>query len=179
MQKEKKHSFFDIIRDYLFTIILCIIITCLFRTFILQSVTVHGQSMYPTFIGAEENSDQKGDFLLVSKFPYLLNEPERFDIVVISSEILQKKIIKRIIGLPGEMILIKNGQVYINGELLEESYCLENILDPGIAETEILIKENEYFILGDNCNNSLDSRSELIGCINKKYILGKVIKKIE
>jgi signal peptidase I len=101
---------------------------------------------------------------------------ERFDVVVFNPENGQHdSYIKRIIGLPGEKVRIDEmGNIYIDGEILNENYGKETINDPGNAVTEITLGKNEYFVLGDNRNDSLDSRNELIGCISEYNIIGKV-----
>ena len=81
--------------------------------------------------------------------------------------------IKRIIGLPGERVKIQDGQIYINGSVLEESYGKEKIQDPGVAAKEIQLGTDEYFVLGDNRNASSDSRKEEVGMIKRDKIGGK------
>ncbi|MEG0961784.1 MAG: signal peptidase I, partial [Lachnospiraceae bacterium] len=82
--------------------------------------------------------------------------------------------IKRVIGLPGEKVQIaENGSIYINGSILEESYGKETMINPGTALEEITLGEKEYFVLGDNRNNSKDSRDPSVGVIHKKDIIGK------
>ena len=76
-------------------------------------------------------------------------------------------------ALPGETVQIKNGKVYIDGELLEEDDSYDKIADAGIAENEIVLDDNEYFVLGDNRNSSEDSRSGNIGAVSKDTIIGK------
>ena len=82
--------------------------------------------------------------------------------------------IRRVIGLPGESVLIKDGKIYINGELYEETGDYPDISNPGLAETSISLESGEYFVLGDNRNNSEDSRYSDIGNIKKNYIVGKL-----
>ena len=114
-----------------------------------------------------------GDQLIVEKLSYYFNDPERYDVIVFPfSE--NVSYIKRIIGLPGEIIQIKNGEVYLNGELLEDDFGKEErIEDPGLAEEEIVLAEDEYFVLGDNRNASVDSRREEVGLIKRSQIEGK------
>ena len=87
--------------------------------------------------------------------------------------------IKRIIGLPGESIRIDyEGNIYINGEVLEENYGAEGILDPGRAETEVVLGEDEFFVMGDNRNHSMDSRDISVGSIKKSDITGRAFVRI-
>ena len=79
---------------------------------------------------------------------------------------------KRVVAVPGDTLYIKNGILYVNGET-QEDYFNDKIAEPGLAENEIILGDDEYFVIGDNCNNSEDSRSANIGNIQKKYIIGK------
>lgn len=150
-------------------ILIVVAVTFLLVEFVGQRTEVSGSSM--------ESTLHDGDNLIVDKISYFFEEPERFDIVVFPYKGINSDeeiyYIKRIIGLPGEKINISNGLIYINGELLEESYGLsgELILNPGRAEKEIQLAEDEYFVLGDNRNNSSDSRE--IGNIKREDIVGK------
>ena len=129
-------------------------------------VVVNGVSMQPTL------SD--GDNLIVDKLSYRFHDPDRFDIIVFPQED-GRYFIKRIIGLPGENVRIdEDGFIYINGEKLQESYGKEVMLDPGLAKDGIQLGADEYFVLGDNRNNSEDSRYADIGNVKKKYIVGKL-----
>lgn len=136
-------------------------------TFIGQRVVVSGSSMEPYL------SD--GDMKIVNKVKYRFSEPERFDVIVFPNpNDTSSFLIKRIIGLPGETIQIRKGTIYINGEVLHEDYGLEVMRDEGIALEKINIGTGEYFVLGDNRNNSLDSRNMTIGLISKENIIGRV-----
>ena len=147
-------------------ILLIIGITYLIITYIGQRTKVDGHSMEPTL------SD--GDNLIVDKLSYRFRDPERYDIIVFPYKYQENTYyIKRIIGLPGETVQVKNGEVYINGELLGETYGAESMTNSGIAEEPITLGENEYFVLGDNRNNSEDSRYANIGNVKKDYIIGK------
>lgn len=136
-------------------------------TFIGQRTQVSGNSMNPTL--------QHKDNLLIDKISYRFNDPKRFDIIVF--EYLEEPgthYVKRIIGLPGETIQIKDSLIYVNGEVLEEHFGAEAMLMEGIAKDEITLGEDEYFVLGDNRNHSKDSRDELVGAVKKDQIIGKV-----
>ena len=141
-------------------------------TYVGQRVSVIGVSMEPTLV--------EDDHLLVDKLSYRFNDPERFDIVVFPY-IYEKNTyyIKRIIGLPGETVLIdKNGQIFIDGELLEEGYGKEVIRNPGRAYEPITLKDDEYFVLGDNRNDSTDSRDPNVGNLKRSRITGKAFMRV-
>ena len=124
-----------------------------------------------------ENVLKQGDMVVMEKF----SEIRRFDIVVFPFQGSDVFYIKRIIGLPGETIRIdEDGNIYVNGEILEEDYGYETIVPAmiGRAGEEIKLGEDEYFLMGDNCNNSEDSRYVNIGNISKKEINGKVVFRI-
>jgi len=139
-------------------------------TFIGQRVQVDGQSM--------ESTLQDKDNLICDKLSYRFTDPKRFDIVVIyPDDTKSKRWIKRIIGLPGETVRIDNdGNIYINGEILEESYGREVIQDPGLAAQEIQLGDDEYWCMGDNRNHSSDSR--VIGPVPRNHIIGKAFIRI-
>lgn len=145
--------------------VIIIVVVILIRSFIATPVRVDGSSMNPTL--------HNNDILLLKKFDKSI---DRFDIVVIKYE--KSKLVKRVIGLPGERVKIsitKVGNNYvskilINGEVLSENYGNAQMIESGIASSEIVLGDDEYFVLGDNRNNSADSR--IIGVINKKSITG-------
>ena len=148
-------------------LVFVIVVSWLIITFVTQRTEVQGSSMEPHL--------HNGENIMVDKLSYRFHDPERFDIIVF--RYLYKKntfYIKRVIGLPGETVQIADGVIYINGEPLEEDYGLEEITNPGRALEPITLGEDEYFVLGDNRNNSEDSRYANIGNIKKEYIIGKV-----
>ncbi|MGN0307143.1 MAG: signal peptidase I [Lachnospiraceae bacterium] len=148
--------------------LLVVLLACyLIVRYIGQRTEVVGSSMETTL------SD--GDNLIVDKISYRLGEPKRFDIIVFPYQYDKDTFyIKRIIGMPGERVYIDDkGTIYINGEILEESYGREIINSPGLAAEEIQLGEDEYFVLGDNRNNSSDSRDISVGNIHRRDILGK------
>ena len=136
-------------------------------TFVGQRSRVSGSSMEPTL------SD--GDNLIVDKISYRLHDPERFDIIIFPYQYEENTYyIKRIIGLPGETVYINDaGEIYINGTLLKENYGLETIQNPGLASEPITLGDDEYFVMGDNRNNSTDSRFASVGEIKRQDIIGK------
>ena len=135
--------------------------------FVVQRTVVDGQSM--------ENTLHDGDNLLVDKISYRFKDPARFDIIVFPYQYKEHTYyIKRVIGLPGETVSITdNGIIMINGKQLQESYGKEVIRDPGLAADPVTLGEDEYFVLGDNRNNSSDSRDPSVGVIKRKDILGR------
>lgn len=142
-------------------------ITYLVIHFVGQRTQVQGESMEPTL--------QNGDNLIVDKITYRFRDPKRFDIIVFPFQYKEDTYyIKRIIGLPGETVQITmDGTIYIDGEVLKEGYGKEVILDPGNAYSPLTLGEDEYFVLGDNRNNSSDSRSSSVGVIHRNDIIGR------
>ncbi len=140
-------------------------ITFLIIHFVGQRTVVNGVSMQPTL------SD--GDNLIVDKLSYRFRDPDRFDIIVFPQGD-GRYFIKRIIGLPGENVRIdEDGSIYIDGEKLSESYGKEVIQDPGLAKDGIELGADEYFVLGDNRNDSMDSRMAEVGPIVGERIIGR------
>ena len=165
----------NIVKEILSTIAylaVIFVLTFLFITFVAQRTEVSGSSMEPTL--------QDRDSLLVDKLSYRFRDPHRYDIVIFPYQYGTKQyFIKRVIGLPGETIRVDyDGKIYINGSVLEENYGAEVILDPGRASTEITLGEDEYFVMGDNRNHSMDSRDVSVGNIHKKDILGRALIRI-
>lgn len=124
-----------------------------------------------------ENTLHNGDNLIVDKLSYRFRDPERFDIIVFPFQYQANTYyIKRIIGLPGETVrIMEDGSIYINGEKMEESYGRE-VIQPetiGRAAEPIVLGEDEYFVMGDNRNNSSDSRTDIVGNIKREDIIGK------
>ncbi len=135
--------------------------------FAVERTTMVGDSM--------RNTLQNNDKIIVNKFSYRFSKPERFDVVVFKQSDKEHSYlnVKRIIGLPGETIQIENGNVYINGEMITEPMATEEIKNSGLAADAITLEDNEYFVLGDNRNNSEDSRFANIGNILFDDIIGK------
>lgn len=151
-----------------------IIFSCVYiiPNFVLQRTIVEGKSM--------ENTLSDGDHLYVEKISYRLGLLKRFDIIVFYpyGRDHEDYYVKRIIGLPGETVQIIDGKIYINGEVLEENYGKEPILDPGRAVQPITLADDEYFVLGDNRNISKDSRYPNVGNVKKENIGGKAFFRV-
>lgn len=151
---------------WLLYIVLIIAFTWGVVTFVGQRTEVSGSSMETTL------SDK--DQLIVDKMTYRFRDPKRYDIVVFPYQYQDNTYyIKRIIGLPGETVQILSGMVYIDGMRLDEHYGNEIMENPGIAEEPLTLGEDEYFVLGDNRNNSSDSRASDVGLIHRKDLIGR------
>jgi signal peptidase I len=127
-----------------------------------------------------ENTLSDNDHLFVDKISYRFKDPQRFDIIVFPPQYdPDTYYIKRIIGLPGETVQIDtDGNIYIDGEILEESYGKEVIQNPGRAIEPVVLGDDEYFVMGDNRNNSSDSRDPAVGNIKREDIIGKAFIRI-
>ena len=161
----------DKIKERIKIIVTAIVIAVTVSIFV-QPVLVDGSSMFPTL--------KDKDYLIVNKFMYKLDEPEREDIIVAKSKLLDennknKKIVKRIIGLSNDHVVIKDGYVYVNDKKLEEEY-LDDFYTMG--NIDIIVPNDEIFVLGDNRSNSRDSRDSSIGTIEISDIIGKVAIRI-
>lgn len=158
-----------------FLAVLCIAAAFFLSMFINSNIahqtTIEGGSMEPVL--------KNNDSVIIQKLSYYWEDPGRYDIIVfpISDRDEDGKriyYIKRIIGLPGEIVQIINGSVYINGKKLDDDiYSDEKIEDPGIAESPVQLAEDEYFVLGDNRNMSTDSRYTYVGMVKREDIEGE------
>ncbi len=152
-------------------LIFAVIVAILMMIFARPSF-VRGVSMMGTF--------KEGDLVLVERITQLYSEPERFDIIVAESDLLteagdKKNLIKRVIGLPGDSVIIKDGNVYINGEKLEEDYLYEGSTG---GEFEGVVPDEHLFIMGDNRYHSNDSRAESVGFVSYDRLRGRVYMRI-
>ena len=167
----KERSILGELLSWLIYIVIVVILSLGIITFIGQRTKVSGHSMETTL------SD--GDNLIVDKISYRFRDPERFEIIVFPFQYEEHTYyIKRIIGLPGETVQIKDGEVYINGELLGETYGKEKMDYAGRASEPITLGDDEYFVLGDNRNNSKDSRYEDVGNISRDRLIGRAFIRI-
>ncbi len=137
--------------------IVIVVVVVLIRTFIITPVRVDGDSM--------KNTLKNGDILLL----YKLSSINRFDIIVLDEEKDNEKIIKRVIGMPGETVAIKKDKIYINDKVIDDEYAYGETSD----YNKVTLRDNEYFILGDNRLISKDSR--YFGPIKENEIKGKIV----
>ncbi len=168
------------VRDYLnqsgakkiliwaFQILVAILLAAVAAIFFFQTVTMQEGSMEPTI--------QAGQKVCINRMAYKLGSPKRGDIIAFQagSEEHASIHVKRIIGLPGDTVQIRDGEIYINDEKYTEQSELGPIENPGLAEGGITLGSDEYFVLGDNRDNSEDSRYADIGNVKKRYIKGKI-----
>lgn len=153
--------------EMIFYMVFVVVATLLVIRFVGQRTEVSGHSM--------ENTLSDRDNLIVDKITYRFRDPKRYDIIVFPYKYKENTFyIKRIIGLPGETVQItEEGDILIDGAVLEESYGKEVMKSPGIAADPILLGADEYFVLGDNRNASADSRDPSVGIISGEDIVGR------
>ncbi len=151
--------FFELAR----VIVVLVVAGVLINYFFISIIPIKGQSMEPNF--------HSGDWALINKFRYIKGDPERGEVVGLRfpGDPYKERYIKRIIGLPGEMVTINNDVIYINNRPLEEPYIPEDYTTgPNLS---ITLKDNQYFLIGDNRENSSDSR--IWGPASKEDIIGE------
>lgn len=153
--------------SFIIMVVVCIIIAKLLTSFVFISVMVDGNSMYSTL--------KNGDKAITDGLFYKMAGIDRFDIVIIEHPKYDEKLVKRVIGLPGEHLKYSKGVLYINGEVVEENFLsesakLQTLTPMGNDTFEITLKDNEYYVMGDNRGNSSDSR--YFGAIKKNQIKG-------
>lgn len=148
-------------------IILVVFLAYFVVNYAIEKTTVAGNSM--------ESTLKEGNKVIVNKIAYRFSKPKRFDVIVFKQSGKEHSYynIKRVIGLPGETVQIMNGMVYINGNPIKEKINVDEIKNPGLASEPITLEDKEYFVLGDNRNQSEDSRFANIGNVVYDDIVGK------
>lgn len=168
--RQKKKVNITVVKEVLtwtIEILMTLLLAFTFVYFIGLRTSVVGQSMAETLNG--------GDEILVNRFVYKVTDPKVNDIIVFLPNGNEKShyYVKRVVALPGDTVLIQKGQLYVNGKPFEEEVDVSPMEDAGLAAEEITVGDNEFFVLGDNRNNSEDSRFANIGSIKKEHIIGK------
>ncbi|MBN1321618.1 MAG: signal peptidase I [Thermoleophilia bacterium] len=160
--EKKKRTPLGMVIEVVIIVAAAFAIAMLVQAFIVKPFTIHQVSMQPTL--------QEGDRILLNRLSYHFRDPERGDVVVFHSPMIEgEDLVKRVIGLPGDVVAVKEGSLYVNGVSQEEPYVLEReILD---EDQEVLVPADHVFVMGDNRNNSGDSRffgpieiDSIIGC---------------
>jgi signal peptidase I len=155
-------SFWQVwLRETLQVVIPALVLALVVHLFLAQATVVYGQSMEPNLSAFQR--------LIIDKISYHLHSPQRNDIVVIDLPNMDEMLVKRVVGLPGETVELRNGIVLINGEPLDESFPHDFSLQ---TLSPLILGPLQYFVLGDNRGNSNDSRS--FGPIQRDYIVGRV-----
>jgi signal peptidase I len=154
--------------DWVKTIVISLVLAFLIVQ-VIKPTIVSGESMYPTL------NDR--DYLILNRMAYKFGDIDRGDIIVFKSDLKQdngkeKDLIKRVIAIPGDHLVIKDSNVYINGEIQSEPY-IHNEYTSG--DIDIVIPDNNVFVMGDNRENSRDSRSSDVGLVNESDIIGEVM----
>ena len=151
-----------------FEIAVTLVFAVLTAILMFQTVTMQESSMEPTI--------EVGDRFFMNQLIYKFTSPKRGDMIVFRTNASDDAAlhIRRVIGLPGETVRIRNGVIYIDGEIYDEAADYPEIINAGLAENGVNLKSGEYFVLGDNRNNSEDSRYADIGTVKKRYIVGKL-----
>lgn len=160
--------------EWIKTIVISIVIALIITTFI-RPTLVKGQSMYPTL--------DEYDYLIINRMPYINSLPKHGDIIVFRTNLYtpsnkEKDLIKRVIGIPGDVIEIKEGKVYRNGEEINEPYINDEFSIGTNGKLKVEVLEDTVFVMGDNRGNSLDSRDERVGLVYIDDIKGKAIVRL-
>ena len=153
------------LKDWIISILIAIVLAFFIRYFIVELYMVEGPSMRPTLVNGER--------LIVNKFIYRFKAPERGEVLVFRyPRDPSRDFIKRVIAVAGDTVEIKDGRVFLNGQLLNEPYILERIKGSYPIAT---VPEGHIYVMGDNRNNSEDSRFKDVGFVPLELIKGKAV----
>lgn len=166
-QKLNKNSSRDEILSWVKVIVSALVIALVLRTFVFQMALVNQISMEPTL--------HEGQMLVISKINYLVGNPQRGDIIVLKDNVENKLLIKRVIGLPGEEVQLKEGKVYINSKELQDYTSFPTY---AYIQEKWTLPEGEYFVLGDNREHSRDSRVDNVGLVKRNDIVGEAVFRV-
>lgn len=164
--RRKKRQRKEKIMFYTIGIVIAVALAFLVIRFCAFGITMRGDSMKSTI--------DDGQFCVASRLSYLIGSPKQDDMIVFQNgDDSSSYYIKRVIAVPGDEVQITNGKILVNGKEVEQKGS-EKILSGGLASQTIKIGKDQYFVLGDNYNNSEDSRVASVGNVNRKNILGKI-----
>ncbi|MBQ3201769.1 MAG: signal peptidase I [Clostridia bacterium] len=152
-------------KEFILWLVIVLALALAVRLFVFEPVRVVGDSMHDTLVNGER--------MLVEKVSYLFREPQRSDIIICFYPHHTTSCVKRVIGIGGDTVAIRDGILYLNGEKLDESAYWEDRIDQDMEE--YIVPEGHVFVVGDNRNESSDSRSVLVGAIPLERVVGKVI----
>ena len=163
-EKPKKTPKQEII-EWIVTLAVALVVAVVVRTYFFEPVRVDGNSMYPTL--------KHGEIMIVSKMDYTFGgDPDRFDVVICHYPNRGKtNFVKRVVGLPGDTVEVKDGYLIVNGVIYAEKFLHER---PVENFGPVTVPEGKYFVMGDNRNNSNDSRRDAVGMLDRDFIMGKV-----
>ncbi len=147
--------------EWALTLISAVAIALVIRAVLFEPFVVKGNSMNDTLAN--------GEVMFATKYDYLLGEPQRFDVVICRYPNRDENFVKRIVGLPGDVVAVRDGYLFVNGERFEEEYIVHR---PNYTYDEYTVGPGEYFVLGDNRSNSNDSH--YVGTLSRKQIVAHV-----
>lgn len=162
---KRKNSFEKTFLKITLFVFFVLLFALVLTNYLFSRTVVDGVSMEPTLKG--------GDSIIIDKLSYNIGKPKRYDVICFKSYSKKDVLIKRIIGLPNETIKIEDGIIYINDKEIRDKTGLEQIENAGIAKNGITLGEDEYFVIGDNRSQSIDSRFPEVGNVSLDDIIGR------
>lgn len=173
IKKKRKRRLHFLKKFFEITIFLLVVlvITYFLNEYVVERTAVHNHSMEPTL--------SPDDVLLTDKITYKNRDPKRYEIILFINENDGEELVKRVIGMPGETVRLAAGKIFINGNAIDDVEGLDGPFDAGDAETDFVLEDDEYFVLGDNRKESIDSRNALVGPVKKESIIGKTLIRIK
>ncbi len=169
-KKKRKRSAFGGVLEFGLFILAVLLIALLMSKYVVERVRVRNHSM--------EHTLEPDDGVMIDKISYRFHEPERFDIIVFRQKGTGEELIKRVIGLPFETVQIVDWKFLIDGEEIEDIKGLDAPEYAGIAASPIELSVGEYFVVGDNREESIDSRYEEVGIVTSTRITGKMFMRL-
>ena len=151
-------------------VLVVLVVAFLLSNYVMERVTIRNHSMETTL--------DSGDSVLIDKISYRFHDPKRFDIIVFKQKDTGEELIKRVIGLPYETVQIVDGHFLINDEIIEDYPGVDPPEEAGLAATPIKLSVGEYFVIGDNRKESIDSRYEAVGTVTSTRITGRMFMRV-